>query len=212
MVRLKRGQSAGTKKDIRAVSPCFRSPFSRSGSTSLFITWKPRVLRELLSSEEHGEFCYHAFMTLIGVGFHPNVLSTRAPFTCDEKSRFSLNPRPKRDAFSSRHTREGQLRESCSAWTTPRLSRGTHCTMVGAIGISYLQSRSLGLQQVLVQFHFCNICSSNSRRASSSSSCTQQCSGSGIVQTYLSLDSCSSIDQATSAAVVAEFVEMAAFQ
>ena len=173
MVRLKRGQSAGTKKDIRAVSPCFPSPFSRSGSTSLFITWKPRVLRELLSCEEHGEFCYHAFMTLIGVGFHPNVLSTRAPFKCDEKSRFSLNPRPKREAFSSRHTTEGQLRESCSAWSTPLLSRGTHCTMVGAIGFFYLQSRSLGLQQVLVQFHMCNICSSNSRRANSSSSCTQ---------------------------------------
>ena len=36
-------------------------------------------LRELLYFSEHGEVCNHAFMTLGGFEFHPNVLSTRAP-------------------------------------------------------------------------------------------------------------------------------------
>ena len=45
---------------LREAFPCFPNPSLKSGSTRLAIMWRPIVLREVLSSAEHGEVCNHA--------------------------------------------------------------------------------------------------------------------------------------------------------
>ena len=64
---------------MREISRVFRIPLLSRVRHAFPFMWRPRVLRDLLSSAEHAEICSHAFMTLRRVEFHPNVLSNRAP-------------------------------------------------------------------------------------------------------------------------------------